>query len=102
MPANFLDLPRELRDQIYELALMDQDYTDLGTWYYPRSFIPELLRTNKTVYREATPLLYTHNRFNFITCDSVFVASFLNRIGRENVKHIRHIRIDFPSMHNLD
>jgi hypothetical protein len=33
MPANFLNLPRELRDQIYELVLVDQDYIDLGIWY---------------------------------------------------------------------
>lgn len=102
MSANFLSLPRELRDQIYAYVLVDQDYIDIGIGYYPRPFSPPLLRTNKTIHREATSLLYTHNRFNFTGCDPALVPSFFDKIGRENAKHIRHIRINFPKFLYLD
>lgn len=103
MSANLLGLPRELRDQIYAHVLVDQDYyIDLGTWHYPRQLSPQLLCTNTTIHREATLMLYTHNRFNFTRCDPNLAASFLDKIGHDNAKHIRHIRIDFPKFLYLD
>ena len=95
-PTNFLSLPGELRNQIYVYVLVDQDYIDLGTWFCPQPLFPQLLRTNKTIHGEATKLFYTHNRFNFTMCDPELLPSFLDRIGPDNSKHIRHIRIDFP------
>ncbi|KAL9124115.1 MAG: hypothetical protein Q9217_006524 [Psora testacea] len=97
MSANFLSL----RNKIYEHVLVDQEYIDPFTWYYPRSLTPELLRTKNTVCREASSLLYAQNRFDFTTCDSELVASFVDQIGRNNANHIRHIRIDFPDIPNL-
>jgi hypothetical protein len=101
-PTNFLSLPRELRNQIYAYVLVDQDYIALETWYYPRPpLFPRLLRTNKTIHGEATELLYTHNRFSFTMCHPELLPSFLDRIGPDNSKHIRHIRIDFPWLCDL-
>ena len=101
MSANFLSLPSELRNKIYEQVLVDQEYIDPFTLSYLRLLTPELLRTNSTVCREASSLLYAQNRFNFATCDSELVASFVDQIGRNNANHIRHIRIDFPDIPNL-
>jgi len=66
MPSNFLALPRDLRDFIYELTLVDQDDIDLGTWIYPRPLSPQLLRTNKMIHHEATSLLHTYNRLKLV------------------------------------
>jgi len=105
MLANFLDLPLELRDQIYKLVLVAERpfvlELEIDTCYYPLSLTPQLLRTNKMIHCEATPLLYTHNHFDFHMAESPAVTKFLDTIGHENAKHLRHIRIDFPRMHNL-
>lgn len=102
VPTNFLSLPRELRDLIYAYVLVNEEYIDLGTWIYP-PLSPQLLRTNKIIYDEATKVLYTYNRFNFALCHSDdILPSFLDQIGPDNSKHIRHIRIDFPTFQYLD
>jgi hypothetical protein len=106
MSANFLSLPSELRNKIYEQLLVLQEPIACSThpwrWYSPRALHPELLLANKTIHREASSLLYAQNRFNFTICTSEHVASFLDQIGRNNASHIRHIRIDFPVFRYLD
>ena len=101
MSANFLSLPSELRNKIYEQVLVDQESIDPFTLSYLRPLTPELLRTNSTVCREASSLLYAQNHFDFATCDFEFVVSFVDQIDRNNANHIRHIRIDFPDIPNL-
>lgn len=59
MSFNFFSLPRELRDQIYELVLLHQELIDpfIDPWgYYDRreKLTPELLRVNKTIHRVAS------------------------------------------------
>ena len=106
MPANFLSLPSELRNEIYEQLLVLQEPIPCPThpWYgqFPlRALTPELLLANKTVHREASSLLYAQNRFNFTMCTSEHVASFLDQIGRNNANYIRHIYINFPGIRDL-
>lgn len=48
----FLDLPAELRNQVYAYLLVPTD------WY---SCYPQILRTCKTIYREANEILYADN-----------------------------------------
>lgn len=100
--TNFLSLPRELRNLIYAYVLVNEEYIDIGTWiHHPLS--SQLLRTNKMIHDEATEMLYTHNRFNFTVCyPDDLLLSFLDQIGSDNSKHIRHIRIDFPTFQYLD
>lgn len=102
VPTNFLSLPRELRNQIYVYVLVDEDYINPETWYYPRPLSTQLLRTNKTIHNEATEVLYSLNRFDFAICDPNLLSLFLDKIGPHNSKHIRHIRIDFPTFQYLD
>ena len=102
MSINFLSFSSELRNKIYEQILMNQKYIDFFTLFYLRLLTPEFFRTNNTVCREINSLLYVQNRFNFVTCDFEFVISFVNQIDRNNANHIRHIRIDFLDISNLD
>lgn len=102
MSTNFLSLPSELRNKIYEQVLVDQESINPWTRPYPfRPLTPELLRANKTVHREASSLLYAQNRFNLTAHDSELVA-FLDQIDRNNANHIRHICIEFPKFRYLD
>lgn len=100
--TNFLSLPRELRNLIYAYVLVDKEYIDLGTWIH-HSLSSQLLRTNRTIHDEAAEVLYAHNRFNFtMRYPDDLLPSFLDQIGPDNSKHIRHIRIDFPTFQYLD
>jgi hypothetical protein len=106
MSTNFLSLPSELRNNIYEQLLVLQEPivrpTRPWSWYSPlRALHPELLLANKTVHREASSLLYAQNHFDLSMCTSEHVASFLDQIGRHNASHIRHICIDFPDFRDL-
>ncbi|KAF2802378.1 uncharacterized protein BDZ99DRAFT_202143 [Mytilinidion resinicola] len=103
MSVNFLSLPSELRNKIYEEVLMDQEPID--PWALPYPFQPltmELLRVNKTIHREASSLLYAQNRFDLTVHSPELVDSFLDKIGRNNASHIRHICISFPEVRYLD
>jgi len=102
MSGNFLALPRELHDFIYEFTLVDQDDSDQGTWIYPRPLSPQLLRTNKLIHHEATSLLYTHIRFYSALWSPELLTSFRNRIGSGNAKHVRHVRTDFSLIFSVD
>jgi len=103
MPANFLNLPSELRNRVYELCLLHQE--PIHPWMdynHRQELTPGLLRANKTVHREASSLLYAQNRFDFATATPEDVASFLKTIGDNNAACIRHICIDFPSLRDLE
>ncbi|OBT84907.1 hypothetical protein VE02_06542 [Pseudogymnoascus sp. 03VT05] len=108
MPANFLSLPRELRDKIYELCLLpeepnnpwdndsngsdDSDEGDLSLG---------LLGANKAINCEARLILYK-NRFDFSLASPEDLSSFLEKIGRKNADCIRYIYVEFPVLHNLE
>ena len=99
MSANFLKLPSELRNRVYELCLLHHEpIIPWGYFNQRRGLTPELLRANKTVYREASSLLYTQNRFDFFMATPRDVASFLRLIGDNNANCIRHICVDFPAI----
>src|SRR5882762_3499104 len=96
---NFLSLPGELRNRIYELLVLHQEpiniseYLSLPGELRNRIYklTPGLLRTSKTVHREASSLLYSQNRFDFTEVSLKMAASFLEKIGRINANSIRHI-----------
>ena len=101
--TNFLTLPRELRDKVYELCLLKQEPLEPWRDHYQRQRLTTgLLRVNKTVHREASLLLYGSNHFDFAEANSEDIASFLKTIGRNNAECIRHVRIDFPRFHYID
>lgn len=107
MPANFLSLPSELRNNIYEQLLVLEEPVTLPTklWLTQsqiQELTPGLLRANKTVHLEASSILYGQNCFDFTICTSEDVASFLEQIGHNNASYIQYIRVEFPEFHYLD
>lgn len=103
MSANFLELPSELRNRVYELCLLHEEPINHWIDYNQRQELtPGLLYANKTVHREASSLLYAQNRFDFATATPEDLASFLRTIGDNNANCIRHICVDFPSLRNLE
>jgi hypothetical protein len=103
MSANFLKLPSELRNRVYELCLLHQEPINPWMVYNQRKELTTgLLRANKTVHREASSLLYAQNCFDFSMATPEDVASFLRTIGDNNANCIRHICVDFPSLRDLE
>jgi len=103
MSTNFLKLPSELRNRIYELCLLHEEPINPWIDYNQRhELTPGLLRANKTIHREASSLLYAQNRFDFTMATPEDVASFLRTIGNNNADCIRHICVDFPSLCDLE
>ena len=78
MGCLFLEIPAEIRLQIYEELLVRDGESFLcpgenhpygGHEFHQRgSLFPEILRTNKSIYEEALPTLYSKNNLN-IVCD---------------------------------
>ncbi|KAF1846453.1 uncharacterized protein K460DRAFT_367235 [Cucurbitaria berberidis CBS 394.84] len=103
MSPNFLGLPSELRNRIYELVLVRQDRIEpLPKFKPPQKFSPGLFRTNKIIHQEATSLFYAQNCFDFCLGTAKDVISFLDQIGRMNAGYIHSIYIDFPLFESLD
>jgi hypothetical protein len=107
MSTNFLSLPSELRNNIYEqlLVLREPIASPTNPWLRQsqvQALTPGLLRANKTVHLEASSMLYAQNCFDFTMCTSEDVTSFLEQIGHKNASYILSICIDFPNFHYLD
>lgn len=111
--SNFLSLPSELRNRIYELCLLQPEPIEpiepielikrmVSLFNRRQESAVGIFRTNKVIYREASSLFYAQNHFDFTMATSSQVASFLKTIGRNNSDHIRHIHISFPEFLNLD
>jgi hypothetical protein len=104
MPMNFFNFPAEIRLQIYEeLLVLPEPILFITNRGDPPLLLrnryglcPALLQANKTVHREASPLLYSGNCFGFTDLlPSRRFASFLSQTG-QNASFLRHIYIDFP------
>ena len=98
MPANFLDLPGELRNKIYNLSLSERQLVFLWR-HVPRRVNPPLLQTSSKIRREASAVFYSQNCFGFAMVSDKRIDSFLELIGQENADRIRHIYIEFPISH---
>ncbi|KOS45197.1 hypothetical protein ACN38_g3861 [Penicillium nordicum] len=100
MPASFLGLPAELRNEIYMDLLVRTEPID--PWSSDNRLAPNLLYTNMKILREARSLLYGDNCFDFSGSTPKLINQFLDEIGFANASHIRCIRIDFPGLRGLD
>ncbi|KAK8068543.1 hypothetical protein PG996_007655 [Apiospora saccharicola] len=103
---NFLDLPRELRDQVYELCLVGEKlvqprHAPWSAWArcVDHGLTTGLLRVSKSVYREASCVLYSRNIFDLRLTGNI--AGFLQHIGCRNAAYIRHAIILFPEFDSL-
>lgn len=101
-----LDLPAELRIQIYDLLLVSrfksQKHSTLAVGQKNvlldmnpdpeyRTMEPSILQTCKQIYREAVPILYSQNVF-YIEIPGPMVK-LMEQIGSMNVKFIRSLEI---------
>jgi hypothetical protein len=112
--TSFLDLPRELRDEIYTYALRADILVHVGPRlpqqspsYVPipeshRPPVPCLLRANKQVYREAVDVLYGRNMFRFWNPE--LLLDFEEQIGVQNTKRIENICLDirYPNPNEIN
>ena len=115
---NFFNFPAEIRLQIYEelfvrpepLIFITSNFSSTLPLITEQCYhlCPELLRTSKSVHREASPVLYSGNGFKFIGLEatsrlstkSAALASFFSQIGRQNASFLRHVLIDFDVNHD--
>ncbi|KAK7953293.1 hypothetical protein PG988_013987 [Apiospora saccharicola] len=96
--TSFFSLPREIRDQIYELCLVSTA-TLQPLERSQRGLAVHLLRASTAVHAEACAVLYGQNRFEFV--DPVRARTLdasLARIGAAAAAHLRHVLIPFPRL----
>ena len=105
---NFLDLPNEVRNKIYQTVLVVLHplylFQDPGPCL--ETFAPDkplqwlaLLHTNRQISVEASAVLYRVNHFEFIDITKQQIGvlrSFLDCIGSVNAASLSHLCINFP------
>ncbi|KAI6090691.1 hypothetical protein F4821DRAFT_22492 [Hypoxylon rubiginosum] len=100
--TNFFSLPRELRDQIYELCLLREEPLNPSVAFCPTwKTTTGLFRTSKAVHSESSWVFYSRNCFNLVATPAVGFAAFIGAIGR-NANYIRNLRVYFPMFSCLD
>lgn len=93
----FLDLPGEIRNEIYKLALVQKKPIPINQQYGKAVKLNmALFRTCKVVHEEASPLFYSLNQLDCADVSEAKIASFLARIGHRNASYISHMILDFP------
>ena len=111
MPINFFSFPTEIRNKIYEEALVlsepivlvvTEPNGSLKGLSLPRNsslcgplrFSLAILFANKRAHREASPLLYSRNCVRLQ--ERAILTSFFDHIEPQNARFLRHICIPFP------
>lgn len=101
MPSNFFSLPRELRDMIYKLCLLNNDpMRPFGYRCHICEVSPDLLQVSKRIHNEARLVLY-QNRIDFTNAAPSFISTFFGEIGPDNADCIRHVYVQFPNFCDL-
>ena len=112
MPINFFSFPSEIRNKIYEEALVLSEPIVLvvtepngtlkglslprnSSLCGPLRLCLAILFANNRAHREASPLLYSRNRFRLQN-----PTLFLDDIGPQNASFLRHICIAFPAIYD--
>lgn len=99
----FLDLPRELRDEIYRLLVPNRVElcpTIAEDKSQPPTFTFGLLTVSRQVYEEAIAIFYKENNFNL---SGSRLAYFLAIVGERSCCHLRHLTLllmMIPSRHS--
>ncbi|KAF2231981.1 hypothetical protein EV356DRAFT_506165 [Viridothelium virens] len=88
-PSPFFRLPRELRDKIYAYALTSSQPFIWPSEHSTHGLHPALLATSKAAYKEAAPILYSHNKFMFSHPSDANM--FVHIMSREHAAAITNI-----------
>ncbi|KAK4216278.1 hypothetical protein QBC37DRAFT_98373 [Rhypophila decipiens] len=99
----FLDLPAEIRLEIYRHVLITRTkdgslpITKLQPRHLRKPICTHTPRTSilsscRLIYHEAVPILYQQTVFSFGL--EVEVLDFFHEVGRHNAKHIRHFKME--------
>lgn len=111
MPTSFLDLPPEIRNEIYKYLVVQEEIICCvmksllelppAKWKATKRSLlvhVNILRVNKVINHEAKFLLYSQNRFEFINLFrfGARFEEFLKGIGPKNASYIQHLKIIFP------
>ncbi|KAJ5240501.1 uncharacterized protein N7469_002092 [Penicillium citrinum] len=99
MPASFLNLPAELRNEIYKYLLVCRD--PINPWSKGNELASNLLSTNTTILHETSSLLYGNNCFDLSSSSPTSVPEFLDTIGLANASNLNCIRIRFPDFRDV-
>ncbi len=112
---NFSGIATEIRLKIFSELLVLSEPIDFVAPYGPPSptlfrrqrdgLCPAVLRVSRMIHREASPLLYSNNRFRFLEVftstlsapSSAHIRPFLKQIG-SHARLIRYICIPFPTI----
>jgi len=104
MGLHFLDLPAEIRLQIYDLLLVDSSIvvqylfvrkhfqSAFRSKTLPATF-PQILRTCRQVFNEGSPALYGGPQFDCASC-ILGVERLCAQIGPNNFSHIKRLTLD--------
>lgn len=112
--VGFMDLSAELRNKVYELALVQATPLRVGaTWsnlpprrdeqeyealqHPPPALTTNILLVSRTVHAEATAMLYGGNTFCVYAGD---LLVFIDTIGADSAKHLRTFRLLGVHHHN--
>ncbi|KAM0718810.1 hypothetical protein Q7P37_005882 [Cladosporium fusiforme] len=121
-PFRFLDLSRELRDEIYKLCVIQQPRNvkgrswkgpshisdhmlaiEVGGVYSIRMANPPLLSVNRQLHAEAGEIYYQHNKFHmcFEASSHVRVLDEIERwstlVVRDLLTHLRYLKVNIRS-----
>jgi hypothetical protein len=107
--CKFFNLPPEVRQIIYEYALVGDQPKGLadviplfegGNITDPWEHKLALMQTCRQIYNEAVPLVYRSTVFNFACADDELqleaAEEFLDSIGATNAQYITKIVVNFP------
>ncbi|KAH7248473.1 hypothetical protein B0J15DRAFT_563014 [Fusarium solani] len=116
MPIDFFSFAGEIRNKVYEelLSVSEPIIIELGPRHLYMVAIScpysAILLVNKMANREASPLLYSRNRFEFgidrpgtkagHETERMVFASFVSQIGLQNASFLRHLCIPFSASNN--
>jgi hypothetical protein len=88
--TTFLDLPPELRNEIYSYMLVRKGVVEIKT-VAPYVLEPALLAVNRQIRSEALTIFYGENTFQI--AGSTLITKFLRTAGEEKIRALRDVKI---------
>nr|OQO19439.1 hypothetical protein B0A51_14604 [Rachicladosporium sp. CCFEE 5018] len=100
--ASFLDLPRELRDRVYDLAILPEPEASNKDWKQP-----PLTLTSKQIRLETVALFYSNTQLRIEIIDATPLEdlhraqNWARALGAENIHHMHKVSLTASSPYPL-